>query len=186
MSSTNRSRVRDNHISDYYVTPQKPIRDLLDAIKKEGLDIMGRILDPCAGGDDINDMSYPKAIGVEMTTMDIRDTSRASIKGDFINYDFGGDKFDVVITNPPFNIAEDIIRKAMLVTKDGGYVIMLLRLNFFGSKKRKAFWEDNMPMLTFVHRERISFTGGQTDSIEYMHCVWQVGTKNNYTKLFII
>jgi len=43
-----------------------------------------------------------------------------------------------------------------------------------------------MPKYVFVHHRRISFTGGTTDSIEYMHAVWQIGYKNEFTKLKII
>lgn len=202
MSSTNRSNARDSHVSDYYVTPDKPILDLFKALKEsECGDIFSatdgklhswhKYLDPCAGGDEKNEMSYPKIIqklGVHqefIKTIDFRENSKAEIKADFLQYN-SEDKFKVVITNPPFNIAEEIIKKAFEFVEEGGYVIMLLRLNFFGSKKRKAFWENNMPVLTFVHRERISFTNGQTDSIEYMHCIWRKGDNRNYTKLQII
>jgi hypothetical protein len=201
MSSTNRSNARDSHISDYYVTPSKPIYDLFEALKQseccdlftpEGkLHWWHKYLDPCAGGDEHNEMSYPKVIndlGVfdeNIQTIDLRQNSRAKIKSDFLDC-IWSIKYKVVITNPPFNIAEEIIKKSFEFVEDGGYVIMLLRLNFFGSKKRKEFWQNNMPILTFVHRERISFTNGQTDSIEYMHCVWKKGVKQNFTKLSII
>jgi len=202
MSSTNRSNARNNHISDYYVTPSKPILDLFEALKEsECCDLFtaddGKLhwyhkyLDPCAGGDEKNEMSYPKVIqslGVHkefIKTVDIRENSKAEIKADFLQCSWS-ERYNVVITNPPFNIAEDIIKKSFEFVEDGGYVIMLLRLNFFGSKKRKEFWQNNMPILTFVHRERISFTNGQTDSIEYMHCVWKKGVTQNFTKLSII
>jgi hypothetical protein len=198
MSSTNRSNARDSHISDYYVTPQKPILDVLEYLfnncnnkKLEGFDDCkyGSWLDPCSGGDENNDMSYPKALskyGITPTTFDIRQDSKADFKCDYLNTEVYDGKFDVIITNPPFNIAKEIIEKSINDIKTGGFVIMLLRLNFFGSKKRKSFWENNMPILTFVHRDRISFTNGQTDSIEYMHCVWKKGVNQDFTKLLII
>lgn len=202
MSSTNRSNARDSHISDYYVTPNKPIVDLFEALKEsECCDLFtandGKLhwwhkyLDPCAGGDENNGMSYPdviRSLGVfndNITTVDIRQNSKAKIKASIFDCKWDG-QYKVVITNPPFNIAEEVIKKSFEFVEDGGYVIMLLRLNFFGSKKRKEFWQNNMPILTFVHRERISFTNGQTDSIEYMHCVWKKGVTKKFTKLSII
>lgn len=201
MSSTNRSNARDSHISDYYVTPRKPIYDLFKALKQSECNDLftpecklywwHKYLDPCAGGDENNEMSYPsviRSLGVfeeNIQTIDFRQNSRAKIKSDFLDCIWSV-KYKVVITNPPFSIAEDIIKKSFEFVEDGGYVIMLLRLNFFGSKKRKEFWENNMPILTYVHRERISFTGGQTDSIEYMHCVWKKGVNQNFTKLEIL
>jgi len=50
--------------------------------------------------------------------MDIREDSRATYCGyDFLSSSFV-DKFDMTITNPPFNIALPIIEKALSVTKE--------------------------------------------------------------------
>ena len=84
-------------------------------------------------------------------------------------------------------IAREIIGKALNDVKDGGLVIMLLRLNFFGSRARFSFWEKNMPTFCYVHNERIGFTdNGTTDSIEYMHAVWIKGERQKFTKLRVI
>lgn len=191
MSSTNRSNSRDEHIADYYVTPIDKIEEFLqEFIKVEG-DIFkdAKILDPCAGGDSLHEMSYPKALSPyihNIDTIDIRDDSLADIKGSYLDIDCKN-KYDVIITNPPFNISLDIIKKALDDVKDNGYVIMLLRLNYFGSKARKPFWEDIMAKYTFVHSKRIGFTdNGKTDSIEYMHLVFQKGYNENCTRLYII
>ena len=188
MSSTNRSNARDSHRSDYYVTPIQPISEVLKELTFLSEDML--YLDPCAGGDIENNMSYPKAIELKfpsatIDTIDIREDSPAEIKGNYLEIDCK-DKYDVIITNPPFFLAKEIIQKALDDVKEDGYVIMLLRLNFFGSKDRKSFWEDNMPIETYIHHKRISFTKGSTDSIEYCHMVWKKGTKQNYTKTFVI
>ena len=60
----------------------------------------------------------------------------------------------MIITNPPFNIALDIIKKAIDDVKVGGSVIMLLRLNFYGSAKRKEFLKKICPItLSFTQKE---------------------------------
>jgi hypothetical protein len=140
------------------------------------------ILDPCAGGDANHGMSYPAALKEyhrvsRVDTIDIREDSLADIKDDYLNYRIHS-KPGVIITNPPFNLALEIIKKALGDVQDGGWVIMLLRLNFFGSKQRKEFWDSYMPRYAFVHHKRIGFLkNGSTDSIEYAHYVWQ---KENY------
>lgn len=205
MSSTNRHNAKARHISDYYVTPQNHILNFLNNwmldLQKNILDDVLKIgdrpdiamwLDPCAGGDKHNEMSYPAALkeafGVDTDTIDIRDDSLADIKEDFISMEFSDkEKYDVVITNPPFNKAIEIIKKSLEVTKEGGYVVMLLRLNFFGSKARKEFWDEQMPMWTYVHHRRMSFTDdGKTDSIEYMHAVFVKGQNPDFTILKVI
>lgn len=156
------------------------------------------------GGDEINEMSYPTVIenefDLQVTTVDSRLDSRAEIKADYLKLTGLENQFDIIITNPPFSDAKEIIQKALRDVKDGGYVVMLLRLNFFGSVERFPFFENNMPKYTFVHHKRISFATKEmnekrrleglkpltSDSIEYAHFVWQKGLKNNSTKLFVI
>ncbi len=93
-----------------------------------------------------------------------------------------------------------IIKKSIDLAPDGGYVIMLLRLNFFGSKDRFPFFEEFMPKYCYVHHKRISFIPESTqkqliangekrmssDSIEYAHYVWQKGFETEFTKLKVI
>lgn len=194
MSSTLRSKT-PRHQNDYYVTPIDDVALFLKELESvEGNIFEGKkILDPSAGGDAINVMSYPTALvehmGVnpkDITTIDIRQDSRAEIRGDYLKLDMS-DKFDVVITNPPFNLSLDMIKKALSELKEGGYAIFLVRLNYFGSKARKEFWDTILPKYTFVHSKRISFTpDGKKDSIEYMHIVFKKGEHPNYTELRII
>lgn len=151
----------------------------------------GYILDPCSGGDDVNSMSYPLAISNvigrnDVLTVDIREDSLAKIKGDFLKMKFSSQP-KVIITNPPFNISREIIEKSLEIVEDGGFVIMLLRLNYFGGKVRRDLWDTHMPKYTFVHNRRMSFTDdGKTDSIEYAHFVWQKGFSPNFTRLKVI
>lgn len=190
MSSTNRSNARKSHVSDYYITPIDKIIDFLKAFEEvEGM-FKGRILDNCAGGDTKHPMSYPMALKkcgyINIDTIDIREDSLAEIKGDYLEIDCKN-TYDVIITNPPFNLARPIIEKALDDVRDDGFVIMLLRLNFFGGQLRKDMWDKQMPKYSFVHHRRISFTDdGKTDSIEYQHCVWQKGYYPEFTKLKVL
>ena len=205
MSSTNRTNAKGRHIADYYVTPQQCIRDFLNEwlvdLKDDGYDDILKVgerpdralwLDPCAGGDNNHKMSYPEVIkkqfGVDADTIDIREDSLATVKEDFLQAKFNEqEKYDVIITNPPFNLAKEIIEKSLEHTKQGGYVVMLLRLNFFGSKARKPFWDKQLPVWAYVHHKRMSFTDdGGTDSIEYSHMVFVKGQSPRFTMLKII
>lgn len=217
MSSTNRSDSRNFHISDYYVTPISDVELFLKEFKKR-VDIDWnniKIVDPCAGGNPKNEfdiehqMSYPTAINnvfgqCDITTFDIREDSFAENICDYteVELDF---KPDVIITNPPFNQALKIIKKALEDIKDDGYVIVLVRLNFFGSKERKPFFDKYLPEWCFVHHSRISFLDkkdaegktiidskigkpkkGSTDSIEYCHMVFRKNNNSKFTKLVVI
>ena len=190
MSSTNRHNAEKRHIADYYVTPVKDIITFLGALDEEvTLDIWDKtILDPCAGGDPSHDMSYPKALkeyyaipddwnGIK--TIDIREDSLAETKCNYIETKLDYKPF-LIISNPPFNQAMEFIKKALDDVEDGGYVAMLLRLNFLETKARKDFFDNYMPTWIFVHHKRMSFTdAGGTDSVAYCHMVWK---KNDYPK----
>lgn len=223
MSSTNRSKARDTHIADYYVTPIEDVelflREFDKTVKLNWNSI--KILDPAAGGNyEIRDdngikevyhpMSYPTAIhnifgNCNVNNIDIRNDSLAETKGDYLSMDdIKKFKPEVIITNPPFNQAIPIIEKALDDVADDGYVIMLLRLNFFGSKDRKPFFEKYMPEYCFIHHIRIGFVDkkdengyvlfdkddkpkrGSTDSIEYAHYVWHKGHYPEFAKIKVI
>lgn len=187
MSSTNRGS--DRHISDYYVTPVSEVKKFWKEFKKHNdiIDIYD-VLDPSSGGDKLHLMSYPEALKDEefdITTLDLRDDSLDALKGNYLDTKFYK-PFDMIITNPPFAWALDFVQKALNEVRDGGYVIMLLRLNFLGSRARNEWLRNNMPYEIYVHGKRMSFTDdGKTDSIEYAHFVWKKGNAEP-TKLYLL
>lgn len=180
MSSTNRGYER--HVSDFYVTPKDTVKLFFEHFTQVACDNfhMMHWFDP-----------------ENILSLDIRQNSKANIVCDYLrsNIKF---KPDIVVANPPFNLAIPFIKKTLDDVEYGGYVVMLLRLNFFGSQKRKAFFEKNMPKFTFIHHKRISFfpkditvgqkryKKGSTDSCEYAHFVWQKGYEKNYSTTFLI
>lgn len=190
MSSTNRGY--DRHKTDYYVTPEAPVREFLSEFLLDAqIDRPDRLswLDPCCGGDEKHEATYAKIIEEEfdpavLHTMDIREDSHAEEIGNFLEQDFlPKEKPDIIISNPPFLYAREFIEKSLEVVQEGGYVIFLLRLNFFGSKARKDLFEKNMPVACYIHHKRISFTeNGSTDSIEYAHFVWRKGSNPEFCK----
>jgi hypothetical protein len=83
-----------------------------------------------------------------------------------------GERFEVFLTNPPFSLAEEILRAGLEIAK---HVVLLLRLNFLGSVKRYPFLKDAVPR-TGVLPNRPTFTlDGHTDSIEYAWMHWEAG-----------
>lgn len=68
--------------------------------------------------------------------------------------------YDCIITNPPYSLAEEFLRKSLEIAP---VVCFLLRLNFLGSQKRAAFLSKNPPDV-YVLSERPSFVNGKTDS----------------------
>ena len=194
MSSTNRSNARESHIADYYVTNVQDIELFLKELNKQiNPNIWNevKILDNCAGGDGDHPMSYPTAIkntygNCDIKTIDIRKDSLAEIKADYLKLDLDF-KPHIIITNPPFNLALEIIKKALDDVEDDGYVIMLLRLNFLETKARKDFFDEYMPEYIYVHHKRMSFVEGKgTDSVAYAHYVWRKGYYPEFAQIKVI
>lgn len=188
MSSVNRGTIRNEN--DYYVTPHWLIREFLKTFLFDESFLNGNTInpetclvhDPAAGGCDLYEMSYPKILkefGFEyILTSDIREDSRAEYKGKNYLTENNPKNRDLIITNPPFDCSVEFTQEALTNVKDNGLVVMLQRLNWLGTKKRKPFW-DNAPLKQiYVHHKRPGFDPekpNKTDSIEYAHFVFQKG-----------
>jgi hypothetical protein len=166
----------------------------------------GWILDPCAGGNikpfrwdtgskgrlryvdmPVQGMTYPEVIRKHFAdngwgepridTQDIREDSPAAFKGDFLTTnEFPSREYSLVITNPSFSLAFETVKRGLEVVAPGGYVVMLLRLNWLETAKRFKWLRGNSPERIFVHHARPSFRpDGRTDSTAYMHAVWRKG-----------
>ena len=185
MSSVNRGTVRN--ADDYYITPHWLIEDFLAAFAENNMlvcspDESPRVLDPSAGGCDKYEMSYPTVLekeGFTVDSWDIRADSRASvINCDFLQVKSLKKPYDMIITNPPFNVAQEFTEHALEMVEDGGLVIMLQRLNWLGSQKRKAMWQKLPLAAVYVHSKRPGFDPAKpskTDSTEYAHFVFCKG-----------
>jgi hypothetical protein len=199
MSATNRSKNREeNHAFDFYKTPDWIIKDLFDNLDKMGRSDHGLfqhlaktfgVLDPCSGGDENHKAAYPVILQNKtpsinnIVKIDIREDSDSDFKTDFLSLDVDSfldevnesHKFGVVISNPPFNLAQEFIQKAHEVVVENGYIIFLLRMGFMGSEKRFQFLtEQYKPYCIFSHHKRPSFTDdGKTDADYYQHVIWK-------------
>jgi len=165
MSSSNRGTIRQ--VNDHYDTPAYTIRSLLNNHK-----IKYPALEPCAGNLAIANTLKSD----EVYTNDINPDCPAAMNVDYLQFSAHWyNQYQTVITNPPFNIALDIIRKGLYDVVKGGEVIMLLRLNFLGSQKRHEFWQEYPPKIIYVLSKRPKFINNKSDSIEYAWFVWEKG-----------
>ena len=172
MSSANRGTIRQPN--DHYDTPDYTIQSLLDVHQ-----IVDPVFEPCAGNLAIVKML--NWTGGMVKSNDINDDLPTDTHYDYTRVSIFKDKFKTIITNPPYNIASDIIEKAVYDVVDGGEVIMLLRLNFLGSQKRKVFWKQMPLKHIYVLSKRPSFIGGKTDSTEYAWFIFEKGYNGSST-----
>lgn len=75
-------------------------------------------------------------------------------------------RFDLIIANPPFKVAEPIIRAAWSQLMPSGTMIMLLPMTFCGSdSRRRGLWLDLPPLKVHLLTPRVSYEyKGNTDN----------------------
>lgn len=181
MSATNRGP-RLGGADDFYETPAWCVHRFLEKYPK----FLGRCLDPCAGEGAIVKACYSFGKpGLEFdpgnwTCVEIRHTPTVGeyrLWADFLRLDRGdfplvGTRIDTVISNPPYKLAEEFIRKSIELFPNAS-VIFLLRLNFLASRSRLALYRDIGVPDVYVLPNRPSFSdNGKTDATEYAWFVW--------------
>lgn len=172
MSSTGRAPVRI--AQDVYPTPAYCVDKLLPWLDFSNDDRKPlKFFEPCKGEGVI----YDRIPATEKGYCEIREGS------DYLTTPLYSRR-DLIITNPPYTLALEFLTKSL---SEADTVIYLLRLNFLGSKQRKAFWDKHPPTHLFVITPRPRFVNGGSDSCEYGWFCWDRGmrvlTDNPFTVL---
>lgn len=147
------STTRDRVDNDFYATPRNAIEAILNEVKLDG-----SILEPAAGQGHISKVLkeyYPYTEIVSTDLVQREERFGISIQGgvDFLTHEFNR-KFDNVITNPPFNLAQEFIERALQLSNDK--VIMFAKIQLLeGNKRRELF--DNTPLkYVYVFSKRVN------------------------------
>jgi hypothetical protein len=80
--------------------------------------------------------------------------------------------WDVIATNPPYSIAEEVIRKSLRILHPTGIAVFLLRIGFAGSIKRVPLFRERPPVEIGEFVRRFSFDGKGTDYTDYCLFFW--------------
>lgn len=144
MSATNRGAKRV--ASDFYATPLESIYSLLD--NYDGIKPGDKILEPSAGNGNIiqalRDKGYKNTIdAIELRAEEANNLATLAddvIIGNFLELN-NSDKWNVIIGNPPYSLAQEFIDKSLEVLAPGGRLIFLLRTNFFRESKAREMVE---------------------------------------------
>ena len=143
------SSTRERVVNDYYATPPESTKALLD---KESF--KGSILEPCVGGGHIAEIlktTYPKAT-IDCYDLVDRGYPNTQVK-DFLNL-VTTKKYDNVITNPPYSLAQEFLEKSFEVLKPKGKIAMFLKIQFLEGSKRKELFKKYPPKIIYVFSKR--------------------------------
>lgn len=184
MSATNRGGKRIE--ADFYSTPYETIEALL---KNYVVAYPGEsILEPSAGNGIIIKSLRDAGYATNYThAVEIRPEEQKKLRnladtvriGSFLDE---SQKFDVIIGNPPFSLAQQFVDKSLELLNPGGRLIFLLRTSFLESKKRFSWWQNKLPTKLYVLSRRPSFTGKGTDATSYSWFVWEKRPHSNDLK----
>jgi len=183
MSSTKRGGQRSP--SDNYPTPPWCLNRLIDRLQDE-LPKGGIWYEPCAGdGAILQTLNVRKAYR-NWWANELRQEERPRLlmsvprdgvitAGDYLDAELQlppRDEVSVVITNPPYRIAWELLHKSLREFPKA-HIVLLLRVNFIASQGRYGFMSQYMPDL-YVLPNRPGFKGwGKTDSPEYGWFHWK-------------
>ena len=129
--------------NDYYATNPKAVEMLFERYEVRG----NTFLEPCVGGGHIA-KAVDKLIGdklEETTYLDIVDRGYPNtIVKDFLQYKTNK-RYDIIISNPPYSLAQEFIEKSLSLLSSKGHCIMFLKLQFLEGAKRKEFLKNIHP-----------------------------------------
>jgi hypothetical protein len=140
MSATGRGTVRIE--KDFYPTPAKCVEAIAPKVHWDSVVVAA---EPCRGSGAIVQALKPW-YDRQWHCHEVREG------WDYLKAD--PYPVDVVITNPPYDLATDFLKRSL---RDGNCVIYLLRINYLGSAKRAEFLNANRPTHLYVLSERPSF-----------------------------
>lgn len=171
---------KDRVGKDYYATEPKATELLLaeEAFSK-------KVWEPACGGGHMAKVLIEHGYDVRCTDITEREMGNVPYDGnlDFLEYSgkFSGD----IVTNPPYKIALDFIKKAINVIKTGHKVAMFLKLQFLEGKSRKKFFSEHPPQTVYVSSSRLICAGNgdfekyKSSVVAYAWFVWQKGYKGD-------
>lgn len=167
------SRTNEGDGLDFWKTPPQATKALLE---KEHFH--GNILEPACGTGEMSEELRRKYQHVYSSDIVHRGYEFQSYAFDFFE-EVG--IFDNVITNPPFNLAEEFVRKALDVASQK--VAMLLKLEFLQANSRLDLFTTTPLKTVYIFSYRVPFhQSGYSEPItnqRYAWYVWEHGHLEN-------
>ena len=137
------NRASDAEENDYYATDPHAVEVLLQF---ESFD--NEVWEPACGEGHISKVLERHGYNVYSSDLIYRGYGDPE-SFDFLNEtleNFEGD----IITNPPYGIAEDFVKQALMSVKEGHKVAMFLRFTFLGGQKRRKLFDAFPPKTVYL------------------------------------
>lgn len=150
--------------NDFYATNPKAVEMLL-----KQYDIFGnKILEPCVGqGHIVKAVENFYRGWKTFTCLDIVDRGFPNtIQQDFLTWETD-EKFEAIITNPPFSLAKEFVEKGLELLDEKGQMAMFLKIQFLEGEKRRELFKKYPPKYIYVFEKRMAtWNNGQEFNID--------------------
>lgn len=170
-----------NKTLDFFPTPKFVTRMLFE-YGDLNINHDDSVLEPCAGL--LHMSSTIKEYTPNVTERDI-------IYGnDFLEDNYENEKYDWVITNPPYKYGTEFVNKSLKIANKG--VCMFLRYTFNeGQKRYEELFKDNPPSKILNFSKRVGLKYGEADSnqgsaVLYQWFIWEKDWNENYSRLYYL
>ena len=180
MSSTGRGSERRQ--DDAYMTPGWAVRRLLD----EWTPPSGVLVEPaCGDGAIIRQIRGSQYHWISYDIREVQPVAEVHRQCNYLTVATLGPTVKAVITNPPYCLAEEFIRKSRSLYP-AAQLVFLLRIAFLASETRQRFRRDmGIPDL-YVLPNRPDFSGGGGDSADYAWFVWPACSPHAFGSLRVL
>lgn len=167
----------DRKPADFYPTPPEVTRALILWLRERGVTSQKgsrqrRVHEPCCGEGHISEVLI--GAGFDVTSHDLYDMSYGISGVDYLRtpernaryYDY-----DMVVTNPPFSLAERFIRRAL---RDAPVVAMFLPTEYWHAKTRARLFRSRPPMAILALTWRPVFLAEERGTSPLANYAWTV------------
>lgn len=156
---------------DLYTTSREAVEKLLS------VESFVKIWEPACGLLHISNVLEEHGYYVWSTDIDSRGLDIPEI--DFLKCTgkWDGD----IVTNPPYSLAEEFVRKSLEMIQPNNKVAMLLRLQFLEGQKRRKLFDEYPPFFVYVFSKRINcpkngdLSKPQHSTMSFAWFVWRKG-----------
>lgn len=171
--------------NDFYATNPRAVEMLFQKYPFTA----SKILEPCVGqghiANFINNFFTNKreVVGVDLVDRGYPNT----IVSNFLEWETD-EKFDGIISNPPYSLAKEFVEKGMDLLEEEGQMAMFLKVQFLEGAKRKELFEKYPPKYIYIFRNRMATwnNGNETDengkrwatTMCHAWFVWEKGSKS--------
>lgn len=143
---------------DYYTTDPTAVEEFINHMQKKSRLSSGRfyvkIWEPACGCGNISKVLEQKGYRVISTDLYDRGYGKSGI--DFLTAELPFE-CDTIITNPPYNIADDFVKHVMEILPIGGRYFALMNLSYLAGQKRfKEIYSNNYLYAIHVYTHRIN------------------------------